>query len=147
MAKNPLQKLSKKENTTSLVLKAHGLRVTPARLAILEALEASHEPLSIEAILARLPKKTADQATVYRTLESFTEKGLVSQVVLSPERALYERAGDDHHHIVCTRCGKIEHIALKDCTHFEKDALKASAQFKTIERHTLELYGRCKSCA
>lgn len=141
-----MAKLSKKENNTGVLLKAHGLRVTPARLAILEALEASHEPLSIEALLARLPQKTADQATVYRTLESYMEKGLVRQVVLSPERALYERAGDDHHHIVCLQCGKIEHIELKDCAHFEKDALKASSQFKTIERHALELYGFCKSC-
>ena len=141
-----MKNVPKNENDTGVLLKAHGLRVTPARLAIMAVLDRAHEPLSIEALLAKLPKKTADQATVYRTLESFKEKGLVRQVVLSPERALYERAGDDHHHIVCTRCGKIEHIELPDCEHFERTALKASAHFARIERHALELYGRCKSC-
>jgi Fe2+ or Zn2+ uptake regulation protein len=141
-----MKKVLKKENDAGMLLKAHGLRVTPARLAIMAALDHAHEPLSIEAILAKLPKKTADQATVYRTLESFKEKGLVRQVVLSPERALYERAGDDHHHIVCTRCGRIEHIELPDCGRFEQRALKESAHFARIERHALELYGRCKSC-
>jgi len=134
-------------DSAAALLKVHGLRVTAAREAIIEALAAAHDPLSIEALLTRLPKKAADQATVYRTLESFMEKGIVRQVVLSPERALYELAGDDHHHIVCVRCGRIEHIELKDCAHFEKDALKASAQFKTIERHALELYGLCTTCA
>lgn len=128
------------------LLHTHGLRVTAARKAIIEALQEAADPLSIEALLARLPKKTADQATVYRTLESFMEKGIVRQVVLSPERALYELAGDDHHHIVCLRCGRIEHIELRDCTAFEKEALGASKDFKKIERHTLELYGLCKVC-
>lgn len=129
------------------LLHTHGLRVTAARKAIIEILQEGHDPLSIEALLTRLPKKTADQATVYRTLESFMEKGIVRQVVLSPERALYELAGDDHHHIVCVRCGRIEHIELKDCADFEKEALTASKDFKKIERHTLELYGICKKCA
>lgn len=128
------------------LLKAHGLRVTAARQAIIEALQEAYDPLSIEALLTKLPKKTADQATIYRTLESFKEKGIVRQVVLSPERALYELAGDDHHHIVCTRCGKIEHIELKDCADVEQQALKTSKVFGHIERHTVELYGTCKSC-
>ncbi len=138
--------VSKRTDTSEPLLKMHGLRVTPARRAIIEALASAHEPLSIEALLARLPEHTADQATVYRALESFKEKGMVRQVILGPERAFYEMAGDDHHHIVCTQCGKIEHIELSDCADFEHQALKASKAFNKIERHTLELYGRCKMC-
>jgi Fe2+ or Zn2+ uptake regulation protein len=128
-------------------LRAIGLRVTAPRTAILAVLHGARSPLSIEEILSKLPKRSADQATVYRTLESFKEKGVVHEVVLTAGRTLYEITGDEHHHIVCTKCGRIEDIHLKDCGHFEKEALAGSNHFRKIERHALELYGTCNTCA
>lgn len=133
--------------TEEAELRGLGLRVTAPRIAILATLRAAPEPLSIETILGRLPRGSADQATVYRTLESFVQKGLVHEVVFVPGRTLYELVGDEHHHIVCTRCGRVEDIHIEDCGRFERDALRESKYFKHIERHALELFGICDRCA
>ncbi len=135
-----------KEGKEQEELKMLGLRVTSSRIAILKVLRATREPLSIEAILGRLPARSADQATVYRTLESFLQKNIVREVVFAPGRTLYECADEEHHHIVCVKCGRVEDIHLTDCAHFEKEALAQSKFFRTVDRHTLELFGRCLTC-
>lgn len=136
---------TKQEHTGDAMLKALGLRLTPARRAILAVLESAREPLSIETLHKGL-KPRADQATVYRTLETLLAKGVVRQVMFAPGKALYELAGDEHHHLVCARCGRVEDIELA-CDELEHAALKRSKNFKTVDRHTLELYGVCRTCA
>ncbi|MDE2130116.1 MAG: transcriptional repressor [Betaproteobacteria bacterium] len=63
------------------LLRAHGLRATPAALAVLATLDASSAPLTHEAIAARLPQTTPvariDRVTLYRVLERMTRCGLL----------------------------------------------------------------------
>src|SRR5271170_2955284 len=56
-----------------------GLRRTPVRLAVLEILARETQPLSAPRILEQLPQGT-DNVTLYRTLNTFTEKKLLHRV-------------------------------------------------------------------
>ncbi|MBI1930998.1 MAG: transcriptional repressor [Ignavibacteriales bacterium] len=89
--------------------RTNGLSVTPQRLAIYKALvkDKTHpKPETVHKnILGEFP--TISLATVYKTLETFEEKGIISVVTPLHETVRYEAEIENHHHIVCVRCKKI----------------------------------------
>lgn len=128
------------------VLRNAGLRATPKRAAIFGALASAATPRTAESLYASLPKPKANLATVYRTLESFEKAGLVRRVDLRHGHAHFELAGDEHHHLVCTSCSKIEDFKDCDVAPLTKRVLKGSKKFNTITSHSLEFFGLCNSC-
>lgn len=103
----------KKQNPDSKsgqILKAAKLYSTKARTAILRILLEADEPLRQEQIARRFGKSRLDKVTIYRTLESFCEAGLVHKVFLQ-KRACYFEMADNctdkqcHPHFTCTSCG------------------------------------------
>jgi Fe2+ or Zn2+ uptake regulation protein len=129
------------------VLKQHGLKATAARTAVLAAIAKSKAPLSVQAVVETL-RGTADQATVYRALQTFSEKGIVRRVDLGQGHATFEMDGAaHHHHLVCVSCGAVEDVEDCDADAFAAQALKRSKSFARVSRHSLELFGECKDCA
>ncbi|MBU2158727.1 transcriptional repressor [Patescibacteria group bacterium] len=126
------------------LLKAAGLRATKQRILLLRALIAEQHPFSVEDIRAHT-KNALDTATIYRTLEIFKEKNLVRQVELAQGRALYEYAGNHHHHIVCTSCGTIRDldICLPKTLH---RSVREVSGFSRVNEHALEFFGVCNKC-
>ncbi|MEK7615040.1 MAG: Fur family transcriptional regulator [Patescibacteria group bacterium] len=142
----------KKKNASldrsKLLLKEKNLRCTPARLAVLALFESSDHPMSSQEVVARVSRGTAYQATIYRILKSFTDLGILRTVNLRHEHVDYELAlHSDHHHIVCTGCGKLEKFEGCDAESIAKKALKKCPSFKTINEHAIELFGLCVRCA
>jgi len=129
-------------------LKHHGLKATAARTAVLRALTQTATPLSVQTVVERL-EGTADQATVYRALQAFVEKGIARRVDLGRGHASFELDGaaHHHHHLVCTGCGTLEDVEDCDAAAFAEQALKRSKSFARVTRHSLELFGTCKACA
>lgn len=123
------------------------LKVTPARLAVLELLEKNNKPLDIISIINYLQKKDikADPATVFRIINAFTEKGITKQIQLNEGKFRYELSSrPDHHHLICEVCGAIEDIS--DCSiGVLEDEIGRKKQF-LIKRHSLEFFGLCKNC-
>lgn len=129
------------------LLRTAGYKATPQRLSLLEVLGRAREPLSIQEILERCRQQKIDQATIYRTLKVLADIGLVRQVDFAHAHAHFELAtGDDHHHLVCTSCGKVEDVTGCNFESLAKHALKHSS-FASIDRHSLEFFGTCKKCA
>jgi len=127
-------------------LKSVGLKATPSRLALLDLLVKNHKPLSIRDILKKIGQK-ADQATVYRMLESFKNAGLARQVDFQQDFAYFEIADEhDHHHIVCRACGRIEDFIGCDFEKLAQKALKQTKKFSAIDQHSFEMFGICNSC-
>lgn len=90
-----------------------GLRVTKPRLAVLDALERTPHATADEVLAAVrevLPGITVQ--SIYVVLHSLTDAGLLRQLDLAQSPARYEtRVADNHHHAVCTVCGRIEDVA------------------------------------
>jgi Fur family transcriptional regulator, ferric uptake regulator len=122
------------------------LKATPGRVALLSLLQGSKRPISIQEVMRGLKSEKVDQATVYRTLETLSSKGIVNKINLGHYHADYELAGDDHHHLICLNCDKVEDFKGCDFTDLQKSALKGSS-FAQIKQHSLELFGLCKTCA
>jgi Fur family ferric uptake transcriptional regulator len=89
-----------------------GLRLTPQRQLILDAIEQAEEHLSAESICQRVQTRYpfVSLSTVYRTLERLKALGLVREVHLLGDQRLYESAGSGiHHHLLCRGCGCVLH--------------------------------------
>ncbi len=139
---------NKQGNRFSKMLHDAGMKATPARIAILEILDSAKFPLSPAKILKHMPRSNTDQATVYRTLNSLRIAGKVRQIDLEHGHAHFEMAErPEHHHVVCTNCGKVADFEGCVSDSMIADALKQTKEFASIDHHALELFGLCKTCA
>ncbi|KAB1662230.1 transcriptional repressor [Pseudoclavibacter chungangensis] len=129
------------------LLRAHGLRVTKQRLAVLGALDgtphASAEAVHAAAQSAGLAGLTLQ--AVYLILADLTRAGLARRVDAPRQSARYEtRVGDNHHHIVCEVCGRIEDV---DCVVGEAPCLEpADARGFVVHRAEITFSGVCAEC-
>ncbi len=128
-------------------LRDHGLHVTTARLAVLQALHADPGHQSAEeirvAVVARYP--AVNQVTIYRTLEMFEAQGVAARVTLGDKLTRWERIAPIHHHVLCRACG-----AVQDVEHapFERLAADLERTYGVrVEVRHLALPGLCAQCA
>lgn len=123
------------------------LRATPARIAVMKLLETAQAPVDVNMIMDYLEGKRikTDPATVFRIINSFTQKGITKQISFNEGKARYElSAKEDHHHLICEGCGSIEDISDCAIPELEKDIQKKKG-FQ-VKSHSLEFYGICASC-
>lgn len=87
-----------------------GLKVTPQRLAILEILVSSDTHPTAENIirLIRLNHPNIAAGTVYKTLDTFSKKGLINKVRTELDIVRYEAVTNKHHHLYCIDSERIE---------------------------------------
>ncbi|MEM7798981.1 MAG: Fur family transcriptional regulator [Chloroflexota bacterium] len=127
-------------------LRGMGYRLTPQRRLIMDIILESPAALTAQSIYhsAQAHSDRVDQATVYRTLELFQKIGLIYASQKNGQ-AVYERAAHvPHHHLVCRKCGRIEHLSDH---HFQQliDHLWKEHRFRADINH-LTLNGLCEHC-
>ncbi|MGI9048953.1 MAG: Fur family transcriptional regulator [Rubrobacteraceae bacterium] len=120
-------------------IRGSGYKVTPQRLAVLEAVAADQHQ-SMGELRRRCPG--VGVVTVYRTLDLFSELGVVRRIDLG-EGARYEMAEDHHHHLICEDCGKVDEFEL--CPLDPEQMPQVGAGFE-VRSHSLEVYGKCAEC-
>ncbi len=127
-------------------IRQNGLRVTPARLAVLNILNNSAKPMDIMSLCDQVSKMhvDVDQATIYRIVENFIKKDLIVKLQFQEKKFYYEAKMKDHHHAVCHMCGKIEDISNCSIPRIEREIEKTRG-FK-VASHSLEFFGICRSC-
>lgn len=127
-------------------LETSHLRSTSARLAVLSYLENSTSPLAAEEIHDHIMKEheKVDRATIYRMLETFLEKGLIKKLQFGEGKARFELAGEDHHHLLCEKCGSVQDLSGCNIPDLERDIMEKK-KFK-VSRHSLEFFGICHAC-
>lgn len=136
------------ENTNyTEILKREGMKSTRHRNAILLLLEQSEDPRTAEELYISLREKTAsiNLSTVYRTLDTFVSKNLVTKSTMDDGKARYELNQHEHkHHLFCVGCHKV--ISIEDCPMGElQEILKKKIDFD-VTGHKLEIYGYCHNC-
>jgi Fur family ferric uptake transcriptional regulator len=127
-------------------LRAAGLRVTSARLAILEAVRGGTHPGADE--VARMVRERLGHVTlqaVYEALGAFVAAGLIRRIEPAGSPTRYEgRVGDNHHHVVCRSCGTITNV---DCVVGRAPCLKPSdTNGFVIDEAEVTFWGLCDQC-
>ncbi|MCL4535878.1 MAG: transcriptional repressor [Bacteroidetes bacterium] len=128
-------------------LAERGLRLTPQRMMILEAIEARDDHFSAEEIYAQVRQRYSHMnlSTVYRTLEILEQAGLVTQTDLGDGRVRYHWTEKSrHHHLICQGCGQV--IDLEECLLAPlKETLRRDYGFSANIAH-VTIFGRCAKC-
>ncbi len=124
-----------------------GMRVTHQRLEIFrEVLNSGDHPNAeqvFRSVRDRLPTVSLD--TVYRTLWSLVDLGLITTMSQGKSRARFDANLDKHHHFICTRCGytrdfysdELNDLYLPETVKEFGDALQTQ----------VEVRGLCKECS
>lgn len=86
-----------------------GLRLTHQRLEILRELVGAKDHPSAEMVFGRVRRRlpTISLDTVYRTLSTFDELGLIMRVPVTGDQGRFDADTSPHHHFVCSRCKAI----------------------------------------
>jgi Fe2+ or Zn2+ uptake regulation protein len=97
------------------LLHEHGLRVTSQRLLIERALRDHGGHLTAEQVheLVEPALPGVTQQTVYSTLALLAELGVARRVSAPGPSTRFEARTDDHHHMVCERCGAVEDLHVR----------------------------------
>jgi Fur family transcriptional regulator, stress-responsive regulator len=128
-------------------LRAAGLRVTAARVALLETVrEGDH--LGVEAIASEVRDRIGHVSlqAVYEALHALTAAGIIRRIEPPGSPARYEgRVGDNHHHVVCRSCGAVADV---DCAVGEAPCLTASDDHGfSIDEAQVIYWGLCPACS
>jgi Fur family transcriptional regulator, ferric uptake regulator len=129
------------------LLRAHGLRRTAPRIAVLAVLEPVRGHLSVAEIHQRLAAAhpAPDLATVYRTVTTLVEKGVLHALSVEGGVTTYGLAEKPHHHAVCTRCGAIIEVPAQRLRSALEHASEGS-EFTLSDSAGLTLHGLCPRC-
>ncbi|MFA5422379.1 MAG: transcriptional repressor [Phycisphaerae bacterium] len=127
--------------------RAHNLSITPQRIAVYTELVKSKEHPCAEDIFERIKKTFPDISldTVYRTLSTFAEIGIIDVVEGYGEAKRYDPDMTAHHHFRCRKCNKIIDFHNKDY-----DNIRAPKEFgKGYEITGIKVVveGLCNKCA
>ena len=93
-------------------LRQHEVLPTSQRIEIAELLLARPQHLSADQILDRLRENGSriSKATVYNTLNLFSEKGLVRELNVDPSRKFYDSTTHTHHHFYHVDTGELSDV-------------------------------------
>jgi Fur family peroxide stress response transcriptional regulator len=121
-----------------------GLKLTPQRLAILEYLDGNKDHPSAEDVYKTVSKKfpTMSLATVYNTLMTLKQRGLVRELTMDPVKMRFDPQPTPHHHLICMDCRKIIDIHSRFKINLPEMEQKG---FEIVGNH-IEFYGRCSKC-
>ena len=128
-------------------LQNRGMRVTPQRAIIFEAIEKLDGHITAEEIFQEVQSINPyiSLATVYRTLELLQDMNLITPTNLGGSQTYFAmKDHGPHHHLVCQKCGYIEEFS---------DELLDSIRNSLLDRHGFEahtdhmsLFGVCRGC-
>jgi Fur family peroxide stress response transcriptional regulator len=126
--------------------RGEGLKLTHQRLEIFRELASRYDHPSAEAVYkeVQLRVPTISLDTVYRTLLTFEELGLVSRIQAFDDRARFDANVSPHQHLACSECRRIEDFSWEP---FEDAGLPAGLEdWGDIRSKHVVLRGICSDC-
>jgi Fur family peroxide stress response transcriptional regulator len=128
------------------ICRKEGLKITHQRLEIFKELLNSHDHPTVEKLYQRLLPKlpTISLDTVYRTLTTLEQHGLIVRVETGESQARFEGKMEEHHHAICKKCGEITDFFWK----FPNETVLPDEILKwgKISKKSISLHGLCRHC-
>jgi Fur family ferric uptake transcriptional regulator len=136
------------EKKLTSVLRQRGYRLTPQRRAVLKVIALSSDHLTPAAMHERVRREHPGigLVTIYRTLAVLAELRLICEVHAggSCRSYLMRKPVGHHHHLICSRCGRV--VDFSDCDLSGLERRLAQENGFKIEGHLLEFLGLCPAC-
>ncbi len=125
------------------LLEAHGILPTPQRVEVAEILLERPQHLSADQIIDTLRHRNSgvSKATVYNTLNLFSERGLVRELAVDPERKFYDSTTTPHHHFY-----NVDTRELSDIDDDAVEFLKLPELPEGTEQDSVEVLIKVRAC-
>ena len=133
------------------LLKQAGLRRTSVRVSVLKILAESGQPLGAPQILELLPPGI-DRVTLYRTLNTLTDKKLLHRVRGDDQIWRYglgefdAHARHAHAHFVCDSCGTVECLSEQPVAPLARKNSRVRAGYR-VDYSEVLVHGACPDCS
>jgi Fur family peroxide stress response transcriptional regulator len=138
--------MPKQAGNAEKILREHGARVTPQRVAILRAVESTGSHPDADAVYRKVSREHPhiSRDTVYRTLSMMEEKKIIGSVLFVGTAKRYDPKTSRHHHLICIRCREIFDFSAKefDCLEPPSSAIGSFDPLRT----TVHVEGICGKC-
>ncbi|MCF6173079.1 MAG: transcriptional repressor [Campylobacteraceae bacterium] len=93
------------------IIKEKNLKLTPARVEVLEMLVTKNKPISYEDIKDEL---SMDKATFYRNIAKFEENSIIRSFESNDKKRYFSLEQNFHPHFICTKCNTISCLSEKN---------------------------------
>ena len=126
-----------------------GLKVTPQRFAVFEALFGNPQHPTAEAVYAAVSEQmpSVSLRTVYSVLAELADMAEIHQLDLGTGSARFDPNTDPHHHLVCQRCGKVRDVHLGSSVPVPaSNSLVHNGELFTVLGTEVVFRGMCGSC-
>lgn len=128
------------------LLEQKGLKITPQRCAILNFLQQTTGHPTADQVAEHLNRDLpmTSRATVYNTLNTLRDVGLISEVTHEPGVLRYDANIGRHHHFICKTCGRLDDL---DWEMFGKLPVeKLTDQYGRVDQVEVIVRGICREC-
>ena len=144
--KNDSAKIGKMMDGLEKVCKTKGLRLTHQRTEIFKALLEHTDHPTTEDVFNQVRKhlKTISLDTVYRTIATFEEYGLIKRVRHFDNATRFDINVSDHHHLVCSKCNKIDDFYWPDFDRMKPP--RSISKWGRVEVKHVVFSGLCSDC-
>jgi Fur family ferric uptake transcriptional regulator len=123
-----------------------GRRRTAPRQAIVECVVSASGHVTADEVAAEVQRRfpSVNISTVYRTLDTLEELGIIDHVHLGHGRAVYHLTDEDHQHLVCEHCESVEELPASKLRPLIR-MIERDHGFEVDRRH-FAIVGVCKRC-
>jgi Fur family transcriptional regulator, peroxide stress response regulator len=123
-----------------------GLKATPQRLAILKYIRKNMTHPTAEKVYQDLSRAYPGLSlkTVYKTLETFAEAGMIRGLDIDPKKMRFDACLDEHDHFYCEVCENIFDIAATPSG--ENWRNRKDMQGHNVQKISINFKGVCKFC-
>ena len=131
------------------LFKKEGYKLTTQRRAILDVIVENQENhLNPEEIynIVKISYPEIGIATVYRTLQLLESLNIIYKLNFDDGFNRYELNvnSENHHHLICVKCGEIKEVKLGLLEKLENEIEKENG-FKIVD-HNVKFFGYCADC-
>ncbi|MDJ0905309.1 MAG: Fur family transcriptional regulator [Woeseiaceae bacterium] len=117
------------------LIEQHGILPTPQRIEIAGILLDKPQHLSAEQLIEQLRSAGSgvSKATVYNTLNLFSERGLIREVMVDPVRKFYDSTTHPHHHFYNVDTGELADIPDEQVAFEQLPELPEGTERESVE--------------
>ena len=121
------------------------LKKTKTREQVQSLLTQISSPLSANEIYERLKNNNITLSSIYRTLDTFTNKGIIIKDINNLGVATYSIKKEEHcHFLECKKCHS--KIKLDYCPYHKINKQIKDKTLFTVDEHNVIIYGTCNKC-
>lgn len=133
----------------SSYLKSKGHRITNERLLVLESLCSNESHIDAENLFIKMRGRglKVSRATVYNTLQLLLQSNLIKRSHFGESHHHYEPllTGRQHHHLVCSSCGKVIEFSSDLLNKIQAD-ICGKYRFR-FSNSAFQITGVCRECS